>query len=123
MVAICLGAIVTVKIGPVALLASVATLGQFATNPMFALWPFFGVIALGAFWFWAFARRASYGTGRVIVSILLALGILAISPLLFLGGVLTAVAGLAVGAGVLALVDMWLPRNALEPIAEHSSSP
>lgn len=108
-IAIVLGAIVTIKVGPMAILSTVAASGQFLKNPVFALWPACGVIGLIGFWLWAFSRRALYGRKRVAFSTLIVIGMVTIAPFIFLGGVLLAVAGLGVAASVLALAEMWLP--------------
>lgn len=121
-IAICLGAIVTIKVGPLAVLATVATSGQFSRGPAFMLWPALGVVGLVGFWFWAFSSRALNGTRRVAISTLIVLGIVMVSPFIFFGGVLLALAGLGIGAGVLALAEMWLPNNALERTGEQSGS-
>lgn len=121
-IAICLGVIVTIKIGPLAILATVATSGQFSRGAAFMLWPALGVVGLVGFWFWAFSRRALYGTKRVAISILIVLGIAMVFPFIFLGGVLRALAGLGVSAGVLALAEMWLPNHVLERTGEQSGS-
>jgi hypothetical protein len=78
------------------------------------LWPALGVVGLVGFWFWAFSSRALYGTRRVAISTLIVLGIGMVSPFIFFGGVLLALAGLGISAGVLALAEIWLPNNALE---------
>jgi hypothetical protein len=108
-IGICLGAIVTIKVGPMAILATAATAGQFFKNPSFTLWPAFGLLGLIGFWLWAFSRRALYGRKRVAISTLIVIGMVMIAPFMFLGGVLLAVAGLGVAAGVIALAEMWLP--------------
>ena len=121
-IAICLGAIVTIKGGPLAVLATVATSGQVSRGSAFMLWPALGLVGIVGFWLWAFSRRALYGTRRLVISILIVLGIGAISPFIFLGGVLLALAGLGIGAGALALAEMWLPNNAFERTGEQSGS-
>ena len=108
-IAICLGAIVTIKVAPMAILATVATSSQFLKNPAFALWPISGVAGLIGFWVWAFSRQALSGPKRVFVSTLVGMGMVMIFPFIFLGGVLRAVAALGLAAGVLALAEMWLP--------------
>jgi hypothetical protein len=113
-VAICLGAIVTIELGPLAVLTTLAMLGQFSRSSAFALWPALGVVGLGAFWFWAFSRRTLYGIKRAAISILIVLGMVTVSPFVFLGGVLLVSAGLGISAGAFALVEMWLPAEALE---------
>lgn len=119
-VAISLGAIVTIELGPLAVLATVATSDQFSRGQAFALWPAMGVVGLAGFWFWAFSRRALYGTRRIAISTLIVLGMAMVSPFLFLGGAMLVLAGLGISAGALALAEMWLPGNALERTGEPS---
>ena len=47
--AICLGAVVTIKVGPLAVLAAVATSGQLMRNPASTLWPALGLAGLAGF--------------------------------------------------------------------------
>jgi hypothetical protein len=72
--------------------------------------------------FWAFSRRALYGTRRVAISTLVVLGMATVSPFIVFGGVLLVMAALGISAGVLALVEMWLPNNALERTGEQGGS-
>src|SRR5512146_2035055 len=107
-IAICLGAIVTIKVAPLTVLGVVATSGQFSRGPAFALWPALGLAGLVGFWLWAFSKRLR-GSRRAAISTLIVVGIVMVAPFLFLGGVLRVVAVMGMGAGVLALVDMWRP--------------
>ncbi|HZQ72685.1 MAG TPA: hypothetical protein VFB08_07190 [Burkholderiales bacterium] len=112
--AICIGAFVTLKIGPLAILATIATWGQLPGNPASALWPGIGLFGLAGFWIWAFSAKASGGARRKTLSLLILLGMLVVCPLLFTGGMLLALAALGITAGVLALAEMWLPEKAPE---------
>ena len=108
-IAICLGAIVTLKVGPLAVIGVVATWGQFARGPAFALWPALGLAGLIGFWLWAFSKRPLRGGRRAAVSALIVVGIAVVAPFLFLGGILLAIAVMGIVAGVLALAEMWRP--------------
>lgn len=121
-VAICLGAIVTIELGPLAVLATVATSEQFLRGQVFALWPAMGVVGLAGFWFWALSRRTVHGTRRIAISTLIVLGMVMVSPFLFLGGASLVLAGLGMSAGALALAEMWLLGEALERTGEQSGS-
>ena len=112
-IAICLGAIVTVKVGPMAVLATVAAWSQFSRGPAFALWPALGMVGLVGFWVWAFSRRALHGARRVAISTLIVLGIVMISPFIFLGGILLALSALGIASGAFALAEMWLPDSVI----------
>ena len=111
-IAIALGAIVTIKVLPLAVFAAVATAGQFSRGPAFALWPALGLAGLAGFWSWAFSRQALRGIRRAITSFLIVVGMAMVAPFLFLGGVLLAIAVLGIGAGALAIAEMWLPGYA-----------
>ncbi len=116
---ITLGAVTTVAWGPFALFATFGMPREsweyFAKtwDPMMLFAPM-GLLAMIAFWVWAFSNRLASRYARGAFSIAIGLGVLAIVPLSLFGGL--AAVGVAAGmlAGVCAIVEMWLPNKALE---------